>query len=122
MQNTERQCLSCGSTLLGRIDKKFCDDACRSAFNNKSSSRSSAEVRKVNRILMKNRGLLEQLNPKGTARVKKEVLLQKGFDFNYLTNIYETKSGKMYYFCYDFGYMWIDDKELILVEKQEYVK
>ncbi|MFA6947300.1 MAG: DUF2116 family Zn-ribbon domain-containing protein, partial [Pedobacter sp.] len=31
----ERECLDCGAALRGRTDKKFCDDQCRSNFNNR---------------------------------------------------------------------------------------
>ena len=31
----DKLCLECGDKLFGRIDKKFCSDACRNAYNNK---------------------------------------------------------------------------------------
>ena len=31
----EKQCLECGDKIVGRIDKKFCSDGCRNAYNNK---------------------------------------------------------------------------------------
>ena len=43
-----RECLTCGTELRGRTDKKFCDDYCRSAYNNKMGPRSSLYVRNVN--------------------------------------------------------------------------
>ena len=33
-----KTCASCGEIIKGRIDKKFCDDACRSNYNNKLNS------------------------------------------------------------------------------------
>ena len=29
-------CPECGEKIIGRVDKKFCSDYCRNAFNNKS--------------------------------------------------------------------------------------
>ena len=31
---SEKVCTLCSKTLKGRSDKKFCDDYCRSAYNN----------------------------------------------------------------------------------------
>ncbi len=31
-----KTCLTCGAPLIGRVDKKFCDDYCRSMYNNKA--------------------------------------------------------------------------------------
>ncbi len=45
-----------------------------------------------------------------------------GFNFNYYTNIFSTKSGNCYYFCYDQGYLAIDDEYYALVHRMDYVK
>jgi len=44
-----------------------------------------------------------------------------GFNFNYFTNIYETKTGNRYHFCYDQGYLELDDGMYALVVRQKYV-
>lgn len=55
MPDTPQQayCLYCGKPVKGRIDKKFCDDWCRNAYNNKRYSQHSGFVRNVNTILRK---------------------------------------------------------------------
>jgi hypothetical protein len=78
-------------------------------------------MRNVNNILRKNRRILHSLNPNGKSKVHQDVLREKGFKFNYFTNIYSTKSGKDYFFCYDQGMLEIDNGYYALVEKQDYV-
>jgi hypothetical protein len=78
-------------------------------------------MRNVNNILRKNRRILEKYNPDGKSKVSKSKLLEDGFKFRYFTNVYETKSGKTYYFCYEQGYLPIDNDWYALVVRQEYV-
>jgi len=51
----KKKCAECGDEFIGRADKKFCSDQCRSAFNNKLNSDHSQFMRNVNNILRKNR-------------------------------------------------------------------
>lgn len=118
----ERKCLDCGTVFSGRKDKKFCGDYCRNSYHNKLNESNNAYVRRVNTILRKNRRILEMLNPQGKAKVRSIQLAEEGFNFHFFTNTYETKSGNKYFFCYDKGYIKIDDEWYALVEKQEYVK
>lgn len=117
----ERQCLYCKEILRGRADKKYCDDHCRNAYNNQHNRDATNLVRNVNNVLRKNRRLLKQFNPDGTARIKKIQLESKGFNFGFYTNIYTTKTNKCYYFCYDQGYLDTQDGYLTLVVKQDWV-
>jgi len=79
-------------------------------------------MRNVNNTIRKNRRILAKLNPKGKAKVHRKTLLEKGFKFNYLTSIYTTKAGKMYLFCYEQGFIELDNGYYALVEKQDYVE
>jgi predicted nucleic acid-binding Zn ribbon protein len=114
----ERQCLECGDKVVGRIDKKFCSDQCRNAYNNKVNKDSKNLIRNINNRLRKNYRILEQLNPDGKGKTTKNKLLQKGFDFNYITSIYTTKVGRVYYFVYDMGYLPIENDYYALVKKE----
>ncbi len=122
MQEAERNCLDCGKALHGRQDKKFCNDYCRNNYYNRQHREQNALIRKVNAILRKNRQILKSLNPTGKGKVSREELLVKGFDFHYFTNVYITRRGSTYYFCYDQGYLPLDDGKYALVEKQDYVR
>lgn len=107
---------------MGRSDKKFCSDACRNTFNNKKTGSSNAYIRRVNNLLRRNRKILLDLNPGGKAKTTQFRLLEMGFNFHYFTNIYETKAGRRYYFCYDQGYIELEDGWYSLVHKQDYVE
>ncbi|MDW8419979.1 MAG: hypothetical protein RML37_11260 [Chitinophagales bacterium] len=117
----ERTCLSCGAVLKGRSDKKFCDDQCRNAYNNSLNSDVNNYMRQVNHILRKNRRILEQLNTdqSGKTKVSKARLIQAGFNFDYITNMLHTKSGRTYYFCYEHGYLPIENDWYMLVVRDE---
>ncbi len=115
----ERFCLECGAKLVGRVDKKFCSDQCRNNYNNKLNRDETAFVTKVNRILRKNRRILKELNPNGKAKVTKDKLKLHGFEFKYFTNIYKTKEGKVYYFCYEYGYLPLGNDYFALVKNKE---
>ncbi len=116
-----RYCLECGEPLHGRADKKFCSDQCRTTYHNRLHAESNQYIRRINAILKKNRNILATLNPGGKAKVPKEKLLSHGYNFNYHTNIYETRSGSRYYFCYDMGYLPLDNGMYFLVHRQEYI-
>ncbi len=120
---SKKICLECDQPLIGRVDKKFCNDMCRNAFNNKINKDANEYVRKINVILRKNRRILSALmNGKEKSKTTKEELLLNGFNFYYYTNFYQTKQGKTYYFIYELGYLELDDEQFALVKKQEYVK
>lgn len=121
LNTMERKCMDCGKKLQGRVDKKFCNDHCRNNFYNRKHRDLNASIRKVNGMLKANRNILKSLNPNGKAKVTKEALLVKGFNFKYFTNIYKTRKGHTYFFCYDQGYLPIGNDHFTLVEKQDYV-
>ncbi|MBN2730645.1 MAG: hypothetical protein JXR53_15580 [Bacteroidales bacterium] len=112
---SDRLCLECGESLLGRSDKKFCGDQCRNAFNNRLNSDSNNLVRNINNQLRKNRRIMTELNPDGKCKVQKEKLLAKGFSFKYFTHTYTTQKGTIYYFSYDQGYLQVEDDLFVLV-------
>ena len=118
----ERKCKECGEKLYGRKDQKFCSDYCRNSFNNKLNEDANNYVRRINNILRKNRRILDKLNPTGKKTVDSLTLAEEGFNFHYFTNIYTTRKGATYYFCYDRGYMKTDEGNYFLVHKQDYVK
>lgn len=117
-----RTCLECALKLVGRKDQKFCSDYCRNSYNNRLNEDVNATVARVNRILRKNRRILSKLNPNGKKSVNGVKLSEEGFNFHYFTNVYSTKKGMRYYFCYDYGYIKLEDNQFILVQKQQYIQ
>ncbi|QSE95902.1 DUF2116 family Zn-ribbon domain-containing protein [Fulvivirga lutea] len=115
----EKECIECGTKIFGRNDKKFCSDQCRNSYNNRLNSDSNNYIRKVNNTLRKNRRILEKLTPNGKSKAPKAKLLEHGFDFNFHTNTYITKAGATYYFCYEYGYLELENDWLALVKRDE---
>jgi len=112
----ERLCLDCGTAIKGRSDKKFCDDQCRSNYNNRLKSENSSFMKQVNGALKKNRSILAKLNPEGKTKVTRDKMLKHGFNFTYHTHIYETQKGSVYHFCYEYGYLMIENDMILLIK------
>lgn len=115
----EKRCAECGSALVGRIDKKFCTDQCRSTYYNRVNSEPSKYVRAINNVLRKNRRILDSLNPGGKVKVPASRLKEKGFDFRYHTATSRSRDGGVYYYCYDQGYVPIEKNYFLLVIRQD---
>lgn len=113
-----KECLECGEKIVGRADKKFCSDYCRNAYNNSVNKDSKNLIRNINNRLKKNYRILDELNPEGKTKTTKTRLLDKGFDFEYFTNIYQTKNGNTYYFLYDLGYLPLDNDFYMIVRRE----
>ena len=114
-----KQCIECGRDFYGRSDKKFCSDGCRSAYNNRLIGGSDKLIRKINRVLKKNRMILQKLNPDGKTTTHRDQLLKAGFDFEYHTSTYTTKDGRQYAFCYEYGYLPLEKDFVLLVKREE---
>ena len=110
-------CMECGEKLLGRSDKKYCNDFCRNAYNNKRNKDSNNLVRTVNNRLRRNYRILRTMNPDGKTRTTRSRLLQEGFDFEHITHIYTTQKGSTYYFVYDLGYLPLEKDHYVLVRR-----
>ena len=115
-------CLNCGEEFVGRSDKKFCCDQCRNTYNNQIKREHEILITNINKILRKNRKILKQFNPEGKTVIRKEHLLKLGFDFNYHTHSRTTPSQNTYYFCYEYGYMFLKDEKILIINQQKYMK
>jgi hypothetical protein len=78
-------------------------------------------VRLINNALAKNRRIMQTILPadKDTAKVTRDQLLLKGFSFTYFTHIYTTKTGKQYVYCYDYGYLPLENDWFLIVKRRE---
>jgi len=113
-----KTCLECSEKIVGREDKKFCSDSCRNAYNNKINKDSTNFMRNVNNKLRKNYRILSELNVDGKSKATRDKMINKGFDFDFFTNILQTKTGNTYYFLYDQGYRSLDNDYFMLVKKE----
>ncbi len=115
-----KTCINCGENIAGRADKKFCDDNCRTAYNNGNAVSRDTLVRSINYRLMKNRRVLQDLIPEeGKIKVSGQRLSNAGFEFKYHTHTYTTQKGATYVFCYDYGYLPLDNNFFMLVKRME---
>ena len=115
--NDYRSCRQCGEPLQGRSDKKYCDDQCRSNYNNKINNYGVTEMRSINSILRKNRKILGEVIPvNGEVKIPKEKLYDKGFNFRYFTHTCAGKKGFIYKLCYDYAYLPLEN-DLVVVMK-----
>ena len=114
----KKRCPECGDKIIGRADKKFCCDACRNTHNNALNKDSKNIVRNINNRLRKNYRILESLNPDGKTKTTKEKLLRLGFNFEFFTNIYTTKTGSVYFYLYDQGYLALENDFYLIVKRQ----
>ena len=119
IETPPKYCMACSKSIKGRIDKKFCDDYCRNAYNNKLKCVSNYMVRNINNALRKNRRILEELLPEKEKMVKTnlEKLLEKGFMFKYFTHVYANPKGNVYHFCYEYGYLPLEGNSFLLVKR-----
>ena len=121
MVEEAKTCLQCGKQLRGRSDKRFCDDYCRNNYNNQLKAHVNNYVRNINNTLGKNRRILEAClaEAEETGKTTRQKLLQSGFQFKYITHTYTNKKGNTYFFCYDYGYLPLDNDWFLVVRRKE---
>lgn len=118
-ETTKQLCAECGTEIRGRIDKKFCSDLCRNAFNNRLNSDSTKIVRNINNQLRKNRRILAAMCPDDTHKTHRDQLIRKGFDFNLMTHQRTTRKGDTYTFIYDYGYLPLGNDFYLIVKNEQ---
>ena len=119
MTDESRACLQCGKAVKGRIDKKFCDDYCRNAYNNRQNADMNNYVRNINNALRKNRRILEAvIKPdEELGKCPRQRLAEQGYDFRYHTHQYLNKKGQTYHFCYEYGYLPLEGDWVLVVKR-----
>jgi len=115
----DRKCLLCFEFIAGRTDRKFCDDKCRATYNHLRYSESNSEIRLINRILKKNFSILSLLNTNGKTTVSKIQLQNLGYRLEYFTTISKSRNNNACFFCYNQGYMELNDKMMMMVLPNE---
>lgn len=114
----KRVCPECGELIKGRVDKKFCSDMCRNAFNNKANSDSNNYIRNINNSLRRNRRILEESIRGEKSTIPKQKLVDRGFNFKYYTHRHLTGNNHHYFYCYEFGYLPIENEYILIVKNR----
>ena len=114
-------CLECQKRIMGRSDKKFCDDACRNAYNNRKNFESNGFVKSINSVLRRNRNILHTLTPEqGPISVSEKTLQVMGFNFDYCTELKQEDTSYPSRYCYEYGYQKVEEGVfMILKQKKE---
>ena len=123
-----RECAhpTCSNPIKGRVDRKYCSEYCKSDFHYRNRKESGQEYFKktVDDILRTNRNFLKAFNQAGKSWVRKEELLNKGFNPRFFTHYWKNKKGETYLFCYEQGFLETVDngkKKYLLIQWQDYM-
>ena len=104
MDEETRICPNCGRHVTGRADKRFCCSECKTMFHNRKYRLERKEIYRIDRILKKNRSIIDRLYINGERNIPFHRLYHLGFDFKYLTSfIADSCSTEACVFgCYDY--------------------
>ena len=117
--NYKSNCHYCEASLVGRSDKRFCNSACRNAFNNAKRITTFSVIKAVNKTLLKNFNILNQAWLCGEIELSKSALIKRGYNTNYFTSIQYLGKGVEYVFCYDIGYSLINENTIRILKKEK---
>jgi hypothetical protein len=131
------RCLGCGELFeRNRADKKFCTEACKTAFHNDKRNETPQiggkeqkyawrfdAYRKINSIILRNRNIMDDLMHKNIHRLSKHDLIGYGFNFKYFTSAYDDPEvGASYRFCYEWGYRFDGPDSVELVPRFDEIR
>lgn len=96
-------CGHCGASIRGRIDKKFCDDACRSAYHNQINGEMTKLMRNTHRMLRRNWKILTKHYNRGECVLDFDRVYEEGFNANLVTG-YILEESRVKYKCYEYTF------------------
>ena len=69
----------------------------------------------------RNRRILESLLPdhEKMTKASREKLHLLGFQFKYMTHTYTNKNRNTYFFCYEYGYLPLENDCYLIVKRKE---
>ena len=118
------KCRVCGEKLKGREGKTFCSPKCKSAFQYEQRKKEEKYFFLVDKQLKTNRKILKKHNQSGYSTIRRSTLKEEGFSEKYFTHYWKNSKGKVYFFCYDFGYQKINQngkEKYLIVTHQHYM-
>jgi hypothetical protein len=118
-------CLECDKEIEGRTDKKFCSHYCKSNYHYvQNKAKVDNRYKAIDLQLKLNRKILKEFNKAGKATVRKNLLLETGFNPKYFTHYWKNTAGQVYLFCYEFGFLSTTENgkdKYVLVQHQSYM-
>lgn len=76
-------------------------------------------MRNVQNILRRNRRILSELNTGEETTVSRDLLISRGYNFEFHTNTQTTPDGRSYFFCFEHGYLVLENNDYKLVKRNE---
>ncbi len=117
----DRLCKNCHRPVVGRSDKHFCCDSCRTMYNNTRYRNKYLTVNKIDRILRKNWSILDRLYNQGKVLITHSDLRHLGFNFHYFTSYSRVpsdgSSDVQLLSCFDYDYSILEDGYVRLYKK-----
>lgn len=121
----DRWCLSCHKKVDGRVDKLFCSPYCKSSYHyEKNRNKQMTRFKLIDVQLKRNRSILKHFHKTGKTTILKSELIDKGFIPKYFTNYWKNKKNDVYLFCYEYGFLSIDNngkKKYLIIDWQDYM-
>ena len=119
--SNKRTCQRCDNTFHGRSDKKFCSTECRTNQSNEHNRNRNNYMRNVNRIIRRNRSILEAYHANNIVHIHRSTLSDAGFNFSYGTHMARGCKKEKINFFYDFGLKKIKKKYFEIISWQEHL-
>lgn len=119
-------CKHCGEEIQGRSDKLFCNPYCKSNFHySQNKEEPDSMYKKIEKQLNKNRKLLQFYNQSGKATIRKEKLIEAGFNPRLMTHYWKNSKNEVYFFCFEMGFRELKEKNnekyLLITHQDSYM-
>ena len=120
-----KKCLNCNEEFNGRSDRIFCSPYCKSNYHyQQRKEKEDSLYVKITKQLRLNRKILKEYNKAGKSTVRKQVLIDAGFNPKIFTHYWKNSKNQVYLFCFEFGFMELKENgksKYVLVQWQEYM-
>ncbi len=104
-----KNCPVCDIKVKGRSDKIYCSKKCKSINQYENRQKTEWFYLKVERQLKINRKILKKNNKSGYTIIRKNELLEEGFNPKFFTHYWKNKKGEVYLFVYEYGFLSKND-------------
>ncbi len=91
-------CPTCEEEVRGRSDKIYCSKKCASIAYYEEYLEKNTFFNEVDKQLKINRKILKKYNRSGYSTLRKEELIEEGFNPNYFTHYWKNSKDQIYFF------------------------